>query len=90
MAPAGILVLLLVILAFAAVVYFVLRNIVHLVINSIAGLLVLFAANCFHLMQYAGKPDIDVGWVTILVCALAGLPGAILVMVLALFGITLG
>ena len=90
MALVGIVVLLLVILAFAAVVYFVIRNIAHLVINSIAGLLVLFAVNYFHLMQYAGKPDIDVGWITILVCALAGIPGAILVMVLALFGISLG
>ena len=85
----SVLVLVLVILAFAAVVYFVLRNVVHLVINSIVGLLILFAVNYFHLMQYAGKPDIDVTWISFIICALAGIPGAILVIVLALFGITL-
>jgi inhibitor of the pro-sigma K processing machinery len=89
MAFIGILVLLLVILAFAAVVYYVVRNIGHLVINSIVGLLTLFLVNYFHVMQYAGKPDIGVGWITVIICALAGLPGAILVMILALFGITL-
>jgi inhibitor of the pro-sigma K processing machinery len=85
----SVLVLFLVILAFAAVVYFVVRNIGHLVINSIVGLLTLFLVNYFHLMQYAGKPDIDIGWITIIICALAGLPGAVLVIILALFGITL-
>jgi hypothetical protein len=89
MALIGILVLFLVIIAFAAVVYFVIRNIGHLVINSIVGLLTLLAVNYFHLMQYAGKPDIDVGWITIIICALGGLPGAVLVILLSLFGITL-
>jgi inhibitor of the pro-sigma K processing machinery len=85
----GVLVLFLVIIAFAAVVYFVIRNIAHLVINSIVGLLTLLAVNYFHLMQYAGKPDIEVGWITVIICALAGLPGAVLVIVLAIFGVTL-
>jgi hypothetical protein len=89
MALIGVLVLFLVIIAFAAVVYFVVRNIGHLVINSIVGLLTLLAVNYFHLMQYAGKPDIDVGWITFIICALAGLPGAVLLIILALFGITL-
>ncbi len=89
MALIGIVVLFLVIIAFAAVVYFVIRNIAHLVINSIVGLLTLFLVNYFHLMQYAGKPDIEVSWITVIICALAGLPGAILLIVLALFGITL-
>ena len=83
------LVLLIVVLVFAAVVFFVVRNIAHLVINSIVGLIVLFLVNYFHLMQYLGKPDITVDWVTIIICALAGLPGAILVIILALFGISL-
>jgi inhibitor of the pro-sigma K processing machinery len=89
MALVGILVLFLVIIAFAAVVYYIVRNIGHLVINSIVGLLTLFLVNFFHLMQYAGKPDIDVGLITIIICALAGLPGALLVILLALFGVAL-
>ena len=89
MALIGVLVLLLVIIALAAVVYFVIKNLGHLIINSIVGLLTLFLVNYFHLMQYAGKPDLEIGWITFIICALAGLPGAVLVIVLALFGITL-
>ena len=89
MALIGVLVLFLVIIAFAAVVYFVIRNIGHLVINSIVGLLTLFAVNYFHLMQYLGKPDLEIGWITVIICALAGLPGAVLLIILAFFGITL-
>jgi len=85
----GILVLAVVIIAFAAVVYFVVRNLAHLVVNSVVGLLALLAVNFLHLMQYAGKPDIAVDWITVIICALAGLPGAVLVMVLSLFGLTL-
>jgi hypothetical protein len=85
----GVLVLLIVIVAFAAVVYFVVRNFVHLVINSIVGLLARLAVNFFHLMQYAGKPDIAVDWIAVIICALGGLPAAVLVVVLALFGVTL-
>jgi inhibitor of the pro-sigma K processing machinery len=89
MALIGIIILLLVIIAFGAIVYFVVRNIAHLVINSVIGLATLLAVNSFHLMQYAGKPDIEVGWIQIIICALAGLPGAVLLVLLALFGITL-
>jgi hypothetical protein len=89
MALTGVLILLAVIVAFVAIVYFVVRNFGRLVINSIVGLLVLLAVNFFHLMAYAGKPDIGVDWITVIICALAGLPGAILVIILALSGIPL-
>lgn len=85
----GTIVVLVVILLLAAVVYFVLKNITHLIINSIAGLLILFLVNHFDLMQYAGKEDVPVNLATILICALGGILGAILVIVLTLLGITL-
>jgi inhibitor of the pro-sigma K processing machinery len=85
----GVLVLLAVVVLFAAAVYFFVKNIGHLVINSIIGLLTLFLVNYLHIMQYAGKPDVDIGWITVIICALAGLPGAILVIILSLLGITL-
>ena len=89
MALIGDLILVLVVIAFAAVAYFVVRNIVHLAVNAIVGLLALFLINTFHLMQLAGKPDIGVDWITVIICALAGLPGAVLLVVLGLFGLTL-
>ena len=84
----GIALLILVIIIFLAVAMFVVKNVVHLIINAIIGLVTLFIVNFFHLMQYAGKPDIGYDILTILICAIGGLPGAIIVIVLALFGIT--
>ncbi len=40
-------------------------------------------------MQYAGKPDIGYDWITIIICALAGIPGVILLIIPGLIGITL-
>jgi hypothetical protein len=84
----GIPLLIVVIIVFLAVAFFVVKSIVHLVINTILGLVILFIVNFFHLMQYAGKPDIGYDIITILICAIGGITGAIIVIVLALLGIT--
>ena len=89
MALLGIAILILVIIIFLAIAFYVVKNITHLVINAIIGLVTLFIVNFFHLMQFAGKPDIGFDWITVIICALAGLPGAILLIVLDLVGITL-
>jgi hypothetical protein len=89
MALLGTAILILVIIIFLAIAFFVVKNVMHLVINAIIGLLTLFIVNFFHLMQFAGKPDIGFDWITIIICALAGLPGAILLIVLSLVGISL-
>ncbi len=89
MALLGIAILVLVIIIFLAVAFYVIKNIGQLVINAIVGLITLFVVNFFHLMQYAGKPDIGYDWITIIICALAGIPGAILLIILGLIGITL-
>jgi hypothetical protein len=89
MALLGIAILVLVIIIFLAIAFFVVKNVTHLVINAVIGLITLFVVNFFHLMQLAGKPDIGFDWITILICAIAGLPGAILLIVLSLVGITL-
>jgi len=84
----GIALLILVIIIFLAVALFVIRNVVQLIIDAIIVLLTPFVVNFFHLMQYAGNPDIGYDIITILICAPAGLPGAILIIVLVLIGIT--
>jgi hypothetical protein len=40
-------------------------------------------------MQYVGRPDIGYDWITVIICALAGFPGAILLVILSVLGITL-
>jgi hypothetical protein len=89
MALLGIAILILVIIIFLAVAFYVVKNIKNLVINAIIGLITLFIVNFFHLMQYAGRPDIGFDWITVIICALAGLPGAILLIILGLVGIIL-
>jgi hypothetical protein len=85
----GTAILILVIIIFLLIAFYVVKNIAHLVINAIIGLITLFIVNFFHLMQFAGKPDIGFDWITVIICALAGLPGAILLIILSLLGITL-
>jgi hypothetical protein len=85
----GIAILILVIIIFLAIAFFVIKNVANLVINAIVGLITLFIVNFFHLMQYAGRPDIGYDWITVIICALAGLPGAILLIILSVLGITL-
>jgi pro-sigmaK processing inhibitor BofA len=56
----------------------------YLVVNSILGIIVLVIAN-FFLANFGLTVPIDL--VTILVCALAGIPGALLVILLVVLGI---
>lgn len=84
----GIPLLIVVIIVFLVVAFFVVKSVVHLIINAILGLVLLFIVNFFHLMQYAGKPDIGYDLITVLICAIGGIPGAVIVILLALLGIT--
>lgn len=85
----GILFLILVIVAVAAVGYFIVKNVVKLIINGILGLIVLAIVNYLHVMSWVGKPDISINWITVLICALGGVPGALLLIILSLLGYTL-
>src|SRR5659263_787893 len=58
------------------------RTISYLVVNSIFGLLVLALA------KFLGLP-VPINWITVLICALAGIPGAVLVLLLYSLGFDL-
>lgn len=58
------------------VAYFVLRNAKTLAINAVLGILVLLAANALGL-------GVQITVLAVIVCALAGVPGAVLVVLLA-------
>jgi hypothetical protein len=85
----GIAILILVIIIFFAIAFYVVDNFKSLAINAIVGLITLFIVNFFHLMHYAGRPDIGFDWITVIICTLAGFPGAVLLIILGLVGITL-
>ena len=60
--------------------YRVLKNIKALVINAIVGVLVLALANFLGL-------GVQISLVAVLVCAVAGIPGAVLVILLSLLDV---
>ncbi len=71
----------------AVALFFLLKDITKLIINSILGLLVLFFMNLFNIMAALGRPEIPYSLVNVLLCILGGIPGAIIVIVLHLIGI---
>jgi SigmaK-factor processing regulatory protein BofA len=70
----------------AVLLIFILKDIVKIIINSILGLLILFIVNYFDLLAYLGKSDIPYTPVNILLCALGGIPGALIVIIIQLTG----
>ncbi|CAG1002659.1 MAG: hypothetical protein MPEBLZ_02189 [Candidatus Methanoperedens nitroreducens] len=63
------------------VAYYLLKTATHLIINAVLGLIILVAANViFNLGISYSLP-------ALLVCAFAGIPGAIIVIILHLFGV---
>jgi len=75
--------------AIAAALYYLMKKALTLVINAIAGLITLWALNYFSVLAWFGAPDIQISLVTILICALGGLPGALILVLLHLIGITI-
>jgi len=67
--------------------FFLIKDITKLIINSILGLLILFFANLFNIMGSLGRTDIPYSLVNVLLCILGGIPGALIVIVLHLLGI---
>jgi inhibitor of the pro-sigma K processing machinery len=72
-----------------AVVYFLVKKFSVLVINAILGLTALFLLNFLHVMQWMGKPDLGYNLATVIICAVGGLPGICVLVLLDILGITI-
>ncbi|QSZ67641.1 sigmaK-factor processing regulatory BofA [Methanofollis aquaemaris] len=72
----------------AAVLYYFLKEGMKLVINAVVGLVVLYLINLFGLMSYIGGSDLSITWASVIICALGGVIGVVLLVVLDLVGIT--
>ncbi|MEI6841947.1 MAG: pro-sigmaK processing inhibitor BofA family protein [Methanomicrobiales archaeon] len=82
--------LLVVILIVAIVVgFFLIKNLMKLVINSVLGLLLLFFVNYFHVLGAVGKPDVPLTPLTFLICLFGGIPGALILIMLQLLNFPL-
>jgi len=82
-----VLVAILLVVAIIAVVYYLVKKLTVLLINAILGIIVLFLLNSLHVMQWMGKPDLGYSIATIIICAVGGLPGGCILVLLNILGI---
>ena len=74
--------------ALIVTLYFCIKKGMTLLANAAAGLILLLITNTFHLLSFLGVPDIPITWATVLICAFGGIPGAVILILLAIAGIT--
>jgi len=83
----GLAILVVAIAAFIGVYYFF-KVVKYLVVNSIVGLILLFISN-FLLGMLNISFSVDINWVSILICAVGGIPGVIIVILLGFLDVPL-
>ncbi|MFA5394538.1 MAG: hypothetical protein GX097_06965 [Methanomicrobiales archaeon] len=70
----------------AVILWYFLKNVTKLIINSVVGIILLLVFNFFNIF---GMGDIPINVASILICALGGIPGFVVLLVLNLVGITI-
>lgn len=85
----NILVAIILVVVIVAIVWFLVKQLSVLVVNAICGLVGLFLVNFLHVMQWMGKPDLGYDVATLLICAIGGIPGVLILMLLGILGITI-
>jgi hypothetical protein len=83
------LVTVLLVVAIIAVVYYLVKKLTVLLVNAILGIIVLVLLNSFHVMQWMGKPDLGYSLAAVLLCAVGGLPGVCILVLLSILGISI-
>lgn len=82
-----ILIALILLVVIIAIVWYLVKKITILAVNAVLGLITLFVINFLHVMQWMGKPDLGYDLATLLICAIGGLPGVLILMLLGILGI---
>jgi len=83
------LVAIILIVASLAIAYYLVKKLTVLVINAVLGILLLVILNSLHVMEWIGREDLGYSLATILICAIGGLPGVLILVLLSIFGITI-
>lgn len=84
---ADILITLLLLIVIIAIVWYLVKKITLIAVNAVLGLITLFVINSLQVMQWMGKPDLGYDLATLLICAVGGLPGVLILMLLGILGI---
>jgi len=82
MDPASFLILLVIAVIILIVVFLALKAAKYLIVHAILGVIVLFIARLFGI-------SVAIDWKTVIICAIGGIPGAILIIILHFLGVTL-
>jgi inhibitor of the pro-sigma K processing machinery len=85
----SVIVAILLVVAIVAVVYYLVKQFSVLIVNAVAGLMLLVLLNFFHVMQWMGKPDLGYELATVLICAIGGVPGVCILVLLDILGVTI-
>jgi len=85
----ALLITIMIIVAVVAIAYYLVKKFSVLLINAILGLILLFILNFFHMMNWIGKPDLGYSLATLLICAVGGLPGVVILVLLSILGINI-
>ena len=62
--------------------YLLIKDVKYLIVNAILGVIILFLARFIGI-------SVPIDWIAVIISAIAGIPGAILVILLYVLGITL-
>ena len=71
------------------VVHKVVKSVTTLIINAVVGVVLLWLINLLDQMSIVGRPDIPINLITVLICAIGGVFGVLITVVLHLLGIPL-
>lgn len=85
----NLLIALLLIVVIIVIVWYLVKQLSALVINAVLGLILLVLINFLHIMQWMGKPDLGYDVATILICAIGGVPGVLILVLLSILGISI-
>jgi len=84
----SVLIAILLVIAIVAVVWYLVKQLSVVIENAVFGLILLIVINYFHIMQWMGKPDLGYDLATVLICAIGGIPGVCIVVLLNILGVT--
>ena len=73
----------------AFVLYRTVKSVTGLIINAVVGVILLWLINLLGLTHLVGRPDIPINLITVLICAVGGVFGVLVTVVLHLLGISL-
>lgn len=85
----SVIVAILLVVAIVVVVYYLVKQLSVVIANAVVGLILLVILNYLHIMQWMGKPDLGYDLATVLVCAIGGVPGVCILVLLDILGITI-